>query len=161
MTGPVRHLSLRSRIAAILYGATALGSVVTGAIYLFRNSFMPYHSVALGKTWNEVDDASQFLIKGLMEVAGAGLIALGLLVFALVLVPIRRGERWARLAVPIALLVVYVPTLAATLNVLHNTPASPPWRTNLVACVAAGLGLLLDAPWMKDRLPSKDTAARS
>ena len=89
----------------------------------------------------------QTLLKSLMEVAAAGWLALGALVLLLVAFPIRRGERWARLAAPAGLLLFYVPTLLATLSVLHETPASPPWRFNVVACLCAVVGLLLDAPW--------------
>ena len=108
---------------------------------------MPYHAVALGKEWAELDVPTQTLIKGLMEVAAGGWLALGTLVLLLVAFPIRRGERWARFAAPAALLLFYVPSLLATLSVLQATPASPPWRANVVACVAAALGFLLDAPW--------------
>ena len=118
-----------------------------GAIYLFRDSFMPYHGVALGKDWAELDLATQVLLKALMEVAAGGWLALGLLVLLLVAFPIRRGERWARLAAPAALMLFYVPSLLATLSVLRQTPASPPWRFNVVACLCAVVGLLLDAPW--------------
>ena len=141
------HLRGRHLVAAFLYAAMAFVSLVLGAIYLFRDSFMPYHAVALGKTWGELGPATQTLLKALMEVAAGGWLALGALVLLLVAFPIRRGERWARLAAPAALLLFYVPTLLATLSVLHQTPASPPWRFNVVACLCAAVGLLLDAPW--------------
>jgi len=44
-------LSFRRLIAWLLYAVTALAAVAIGAIYLFRTSFMPYHSAALGKSW--------------------------------------------------------------------------------------------------------------
>jgi hypothetical protein len=62
------------RIAAFLYATMAFVSLVLGAIYLFRDSFMPYHAAALGKDWGELDPATQTLLKALMEVA-AGLAA--------------------------------------------------------------------------------------
>lgn len=141
----------RHGVAALLYSITAVVSLVLGATYLLRDSFMPYHAAALGRSWAEVDAATRALLKALMEVAGAGWLALGTLILLLVAVPIRRGERWARLAAPAALLVFYVPTLLATLHVLRETPASPPWRFNVVACLCAVVGLLLDAPWRGDR----------
>ena len=137
----------RHRVAAFLYAAVAFVSLVLGAIYLFRDSFMPYHAAALGKRWGELDGATQALLKALMEVAAGGWLALGALVLLLVAFPIRRGERWARLAAPAALLLFYVPTLLATLSVLHETPASPPWRFNMLACLCAVVGIVLDAPW--------------
>ena len=143
----------RHRVAAFLYAAPAIASLLLGVIYLFRDSFMPYHAAALGRGWGELDPATQTLLKALMEVAAGGWLALGALVLLLVAFPIRRGERWARLAAPAALLLFYVPALLATLSVLSATPASPPWRFNLVACLCAVVGLLLDAPWRSVRSP--------
>jgi hypothetical protein len=140
-------LPMRRGVAAFLYAATAIISLVFGAVYLFRTSFMPYHAVALSKNWEELDHATQVLLKGLMEVAAGGWLALGLLVLLLIVFPIRRGERWARSAAPAALLVFYVPTLLATLSVFQETPASPPLGGTVAACVAAVVGLILDAPW--------------
>lgn len=65
-------LPIRRLMAAFLYAGTAIVSLVLGAIYLFRASFMPYHAVAFGKDWRELDHATQTLLKGLMEVAAAG-----------------------------------------------------------------------------------------
>ncbi|MGD2046386.1 MAG: hypothetical protein PVJ80_06330 [Gemmatimonadota bacterium] len=145
------RLGGRHRVAAFLYAAVASVSLVLGAIYWSRDSFMPYHAAALGRDWGELEPATQALLKALMEVAGGGWLALGALVLLLVAFPIRRGERWARLAAPGALLLFYVPALFATLSVLHETPASPPWRLNVVACLCAVVGLLLDAPWRSVR----------
>jgi ABC-type Fe3+ transport system permease subunit len=145
------RLEGRHRIAAFLYACMGVVSLVLGGIYLFRDSFMPYHAAALGKDWSELGPATRTLIKALMEVAGGGWLALGALLLLLVAFPIRRGERWARIAAPAALLLFYVPTLLATLSVLHETPGSPPWRFNVVACLVAVVGLLLDAPWRSVR----------
>lgn len=140
----------RHRAAAFLYAGTACVSLVLGAIYLFRGSFMPHHAAALGAGWSELGPATQALLKALMELAAGGWLALGGLVLLLVVFPIRRGERWARLAAPAALLLFYVPSLVATLRVLRETPATPPWLFNVVACLCAVVGLLLDAPWRSD-----------
>ena len=131
----------------LLYSIVAVVSLVFGSVYLLRPTFMPYHAVALSREWGDLDHATQTLIKGLMEVAAAGWLALGTIVLLLVAFPIRRGERWARFATPVILLLFYVPTLLATLSVLRETPASPPWFGNVAACVSAVVGFLLDAPW--------------
>jgi hypothetical protein len=138
-------------VAAWIYAGMAIPSFVLGANYLFRPTFMPYHAVALGKEWAELDAATQVLIKALMEVAGGGWLALGALTLLLVAFPIRRSERWARWALPTVSLLFYVPTLLATLSVLQQTPATPPWYGNLVVCVASVLAFMLDAPWRPDR----------
>lgn len=144
-------LPLRRRIALWLYAMSGVVSLALGFLYLLRDSFMPYHAVALGREWSEVEPHTQVLLKALMEVAAAGWLSLGVLLLLLVAIPIRRGERWARIAAPAAILVFYVPTLLATLSVLRETPATPPWFGNAFLCVSAVVALLLDAPWRSDR----------
>ncbi len=136
------------RIAAIsLYILTGIISITMGAVYLFSPEFMPYHADALGRAWHDLQDSEQVLFGALLDVAGAGWIALGAAVIVLAIIPVLRGELWARLLVPVLLFLFYVPTLLATLAVLEHTPATPPWYGNAVALVATAIGLVLDRPW--------------
>jgi len=140
-------VSFRRKVAATLYVVNALVSIGLGGTYLLRGSFMPYHADALGRSWTEVEPALQTLLTALMDVAGAGWIGIGVATLVLVAVPMRRGERWARLLIPVLFLLFYVPALLATLAVLNGTPATPPWYGNAVACLATLAGALADAPW--------------
>jgi hypothetical protein len=134
---------LRKRLAGLSYGLTALVSLVLGILYLFRDSFMPYHADAVSRNWAEVEAANQVLISALMTVAGGGWLSVGILILVLLYFPFRNGRRWAVYALPGLILVFYVPNLWATLSVLRNTPASPPWYGNLIACLSAVVGLAL------------------
>lgn len=140
-------MTIRRVAAALGYGVTAVISLVLGSVYLVRGSFMPHHADALGLAWSEVEPTLQTLLLALLDVAGAGWIALGLAVLALTLGPMRGGERWSRWLIPALLLVFYVPTLLATLRVLQTTPASPPWWGNATACAVTSIALILDRPW--------------
>jgi hypothetical protein len=140
-------MPLRRKIAATFYVVNALVSIALGGLYLFRGSFMPYHAEALGQRWADLEPALQTLLKALMEVAGAGWIGIGVATLVLVAVPMRRGETWGRLLIPTLFLIFYVPTLLATLAVLNQTPAAPPWYGNAIACLATLAGVLVDAPW--------------
>jgi hypothetical protein len=136
-------------IVMALYGVNALITVALGSVYLFRQSFMPYHEAALGRSWGQLEPELQSLLGALMDVAGAGWATLGVSVLVLVAVPLRRGERWARLLVPALFLLFYVPNLLATLSVLAETPASPPWYGNAVACLVTVIAFFVDAPWRR------------
>jgi len=150
-------MSLRRKIAAVFYAMNALISMGLGSTYLLRGSFMPYHADALGRPWAEVEPALQTLLGALMDVAGAGWIGIGVATLVLVAVPMRRGERWGRLLIPTLFLIFYVPTLLATLVVMEETPATPPWYGNALACLATLAGVGTDAPWR----PRSDKASRS
>jgi hypothetical protein len=83
--------------------------------------------------------------------SGTGWIGIGVPPLVLGAVPMRRGERWARLLTPALFFLFYVSTLLATIAVMNGTPATPPWYGNAVACVATVLGVGADRPW---RVPS-------
>ena len=131
-------------IEAIPYGITAGVSLVLGSIYLFRGQFMPYHSDALGLAWSEVGSELQVLLVALMQVAGAGWLALALALILLLVWPFRAGYRWARLGIPALIVLFYGPTLLATISVSLHTPATPPWYGNVAALASALAGLAID-----------------
>ena len=54
-----------------------------GIIYLVKNSFMPYHSDALGVTWNELDAPTRYLVLALMRATSGGFIASAFAMFFL------------------------------------------------------------------------------
>ncbi len=143
---------MRSLIAGVLYALVSLISLGLGSIYVFSDSFMPYHGQALQLQWSELDGSLQVLILALMDVAGAGWITLGLVIIVLLIGPFRSQQRWARFLIPGAIVVFYGPTLMATLNVTNLTPATAPWYGNALAIFAAIAGLAVDAPWIsRDR----------
>jgi len=132
----------RRKIALVLYALVALFSLVLGLIYFLRDSFLPYHEALLGTSWDELDAPARTLLLALMNVAGGGWLALFVLIMALVIIPFRRGELWARIVIPVGILALYVPTLLATLTV-----PTAPWYGAAAACAAAVIGFVLDAPW--------------
>ena len=135
-----RHLWL----ASIPYGIVAIVSAVLGCIYLFRGRFMPYHAEALGLEWADVEPDLQVLLTALMQVAGAGWLALAVALGALLRWPFRGGALWARLTIPALIVTFYLPTFVATISVSLNTPATAPWYGNLASLIAAMIGVLLD-----------------
>lgn len=131
-------------IAVACYAGTALSSLVLAAIYLTRPEFMPYHADALGLGWEAVDPAAQVLVLALMRVAGGGFLAVGLATAVVAAGPFRRGETWARIALPAIVAAFYGPTLWATLAVAAQTPATPPYWGPASGLAAAAIGSALD-----------------
>jgi len=144
-------MKTRHKIALVLYVLVSFASLALGLTYFLLDHFLPYHEPAVGLPWDQLDARLQTLLLALMEVAGGGWLALFVLTMALIMVPFRRGERWARVMIPIGILTFYLPTLHATLKVLQHTPSVPPWYGAAAACAAAVIGFFLDAPWSKSR----------
>ena len=77
---PIGDSKRRKRAAGLLYGITAVVSLVMGGVYVIKRSFMPYHAAALSRGWGEVEAATQVLISALMTVAGGGWFTVGVVI---------------------------------------------------------------------------------
>jgi hypothetical protein len=135
--------SQRKWAAGLSYGITAIVSLILGGIYVLKRSFMPYHAEALSRSWGEVEAATQVLISALMTVAGGGWFTVGVVILLLLAFPFRNDRKWAVYALPAIILLFYLPNLWATLSVLQQTPGTPPWQGNVVACLSAVVGIAL------------------
>jgi hypothetical protein len=133
----------RKWAAGLSYAITAIVSLVLGGLYTLKRSFMPYHAEALSRSWGEVETATQVLISALMTVAGGGWFTVGVVILIMLAFPFRNDQRWAVYALPAVILLFYLPNLWATLLVLQNTPGTPPWQGNVIACLSAVVGLAL------------------
>lgn len=131
---------LRKKAAGFSYGITAVVSLILGSVYLFKQSFMSYHGDAIGKSWNTVEPANQVLISALMTVAGGGWFTVGVVLLLLLAFPFRNDRQWALYAIPVVIMLFYLPNLWATLTVLQATPGNPPWQGNVFACISAIIG---------------------
>lgn len=116
-----------------------------GITYLTRREFMPYHAVALGKSWAEVGPPVRVLVLALMKALGGLCLTVALLQLALLLLPFRQGVAWSLWVVPAAGLSVSAASLYGMSLVARDTPASPPWILPVIggALSTAGLGLSL------------------
>ena len=111
---------------------------VFGLIYFFRSEFMPYHAQAAGRTWPELEPGLRWLILAYLKFIGGGWLAVSLAIGIMLFIPFRRGEAWARLAIPLVGLIAGGSTLYGTLLVKFNTSASLPWLP-----LALGVALMI------------------
>ena len=123
-------------ICTIIFWITTVSGFIFAAMYLFRPEFMPYHEVAIGKPWNEMNEEYRVLIIALMRVSGGGWLATSVGMLLLLLIPFRKGRYWSYLGIPTIGLAALVPTFLATLIVKSNSSAVPPY---LLAASLIGL----------------------
>lgn len=63
--------------AVVLYLLTSVILLVFAGRYIVQGSFMPYHGVASGKSWGELEPRLQWSIRAMLTVCGAGMLAAG------------------------------------------------------------------------------------
>lgn len=127
-------------ISFISYTLVGLLGFVFAFIYLFRPEFMPYHEMAVGKDWNEIDPGMKVLILALMRVSGGGWLATAISISVLLISRSKFKSSIFSIGLVLVGLGALIPTLYATLYVRSNSPADPPWFA-----AAGGIALLIIA----------------
>ena len=119
----------RRQISAVaVYAVPTLGLLGQGLLYVTTSRFMPYHADALGVAWEDLPANYQGFLVGVLKGMGARSIAVTLALIIIILIPFRRGDAWARWAVPVIGVVFTALTAYASFTIATRTPASPPWR---------------------------------
>lgn len=128
----MRNLSL---LLVVLAATLCVGA---GVRYMAADQFMPYHAVVSGKAWSELEPGLRTIILGMLRILAGGFLSCGI-ALAFLLLPLRRGDRWAPWAVALIGGAVWVPTLLVTFMLRDAAPsAQPP-----IALTALILGLVL------------------
>ena len=127
-------------LSVAAFGLAALLALAFGARYVFTREFMHYHATVLGRPWASLEPRLQFIILGMLKVAGGGLLGYGLALLWLLL-PLQQGEAWAVWAALTVSLVVLVPILYVVvwlrrIESTANTPLLP--SLVVLALVLAG-----------------------
>jgi hypothetical protein len=130
----------------VVYYAYLLTSPVLllfGFKYLFTSQFMPYHSTAIGLPWTEVEPGFQYVILVLMKVVGGSFIALAIALLMILIIPFRKGERWAHYTVPIMGIFCAGASLYATLFLKMKSGASTPWFAAGIPVIIYVTGMIM------------------
>lgn len=126
------------KLACTAHLGVAVVWAVVGLVYLTRSEFLSFHADAVGRAWGGVEPAFQVLILALMRALGGAWLAVAVAIAILLAIPFRRGERWARWAIPAVGLTSSSAALWATTFVARHSPAQPPY-----GAVAFGIVMLL------------------
>jgi hypothetical protein len=135
------------KAALAIYLVIAAIDIVLGVRYFSSKEFMSYHSQAVDAPWQELELGTQTLILALMKIAGTGWFVLGFFTIILALAAFKTGSTVARWTLPMATLIFYLGSFAATWGVYQETGAPTPWGPSLAIIGIALLALVIDAPW--------------
>jgi len=152
-------MTARTKIAFVCYLAVVFGYLGLGLRYLTSSSFMSYHAAAVGQAWQELPAEMQLLLLAFLRGSGAGAVTAALALGVLILLPFRRGARWARWAVPGLGLLGSLLLLLPVLSLELRTGAATPWRWLLLAIVLLTVGAVSSLserrPSSRDREPDR------
>lgn len=137
---PSRAMTTPRKLAFVLFLVADVALLTAGVVYAAVGRALPYHEQALGQPWEELEPQMRELYLLLCRAVAIPTIAVGIAILGLLLVPWRRGSRFARLFVPIVSLVYAVPMFLLTLRVHEKTGAATPYPL-----LAAGIALVVIA----------------
>jgi hypothetical protein len=133
----------RDRWAIVLHALPTVGLLGQGLLYVTTTTFMPYHGEALEARWEELPGNYQGFLLGVLKGMGAGSIGVATALLILLAIPFRRGEAWARWAVPVIGILFTLLTAYAAYTIDTRTPASPPWRQTVALAAVYLVGAIV------------------
>jgi hypothetical protein len=136
-----------------------LGAIILltmGTIYLFKTSFMSYHSEAVSMDWNELESSFQYLILALMRAVSGGFIATSVLIIVLQKKFSSTKIPWIPWLILVVGLIVTSASIYATMIVRLNSPGKPPTSAALIGVALLIIGYIFNRKALKT-LPKAKT----
>ncbi|MEN8248477.1 MAG: hypothetical protein ABFS32_06060 [Bacteroidota bacterium] len=140
---------MNEKIGSTANYLAALLLLTFGMIYLFKNSFMSYHSEALSLDWNEVESSTQFLILALMRAVSGGFIATSIVVVVLQKKFTSTKISWIPWLILATGLIVSLASIYAIMIVRFNSPGKPPTVMAIVGIVLLIIGFIFNKKILK------------
>lgn len=132
----------------IAFGCYLVAITIIASIslsYLFTPHLLPFHEQAIGTNWSDLPPGFQTQFLSLMKVAGGGYLATAIALGVLLFIPFRRGENWARQAIPAIGIPAILIINYAGLTVILNTPGRPPLVWGPIVTIFLVAGFIISA----------------
>lgn len=128
------------KLAVLLFGLVGISLLVTGAVYMSLDEYMPYHAAAIQMAWGQLDRNLQGLILGLLKGLGSGAFVAGLATLFMVGMSLRRSPKPFLVLLPIVTIGYSTLLCYATYTVYTRTPGDPPLIPSILLVVTSLLG---------------------
>lgn len=119
-------------LAMCLYLGGAVMLLAFALRYLLSPTVMPYHLIAMGKRWDELEKGMQVILLALMRAAGAGYLAVSAATGCLVIGGLRRHYAWANVTVLLMFAAFLLPLTFVMRSVRRRTPGRPPIGASVI-----------------------------
>ena len=142
------------KIAFVCYLLVALASVAGGLLYFFASEIMPYHQEVIGMDWEKVDPRFQKMFLAFLNGSGLSGFIQGVALIILIFIPFRKGETWARWAIPVLILPGSIYLQYITLHLKSTMQASTPWQLPAIMLLLTIVAIILSYVGPKKPTPS-------
>jgi hypothetical protein len=132
-------------LAIGVYALNIAALLFFGLLYASRSEFMPYHSEAVKLPWTSVPAGTRTLLVSLINGVGFCTCGFASAMALLLIIPFRRNDLWAVLALPVLLLIVQAGLVRIARRVASETGAHTPWKAPVAGICLTLLGALLSA----------------
>ncbi|MBH3407712.1 hypothetical protein I5P86_21875 [Pseudomonas glycinae] len=143
-------MDLFTWLALTNYGAAFLITTAFACAYLSRTMYMPYHEIAVGRSWSEVDPPMQLLLLALIKVVGATSLALSVGGYFQLYLLLSR--EWALVVLFVFqgyCLIAIAPPIVVAMYVRRKSNAHPPIVSGYFALLLTLTGFMF--AWLSGR----------
>jgi hypothetical protein len=132
-------------LAIGVYALNIAALLFFGLLYASRSEFMPYHSEAVRMPWTSLPAGTRTLLVALINGVGFCTCGFASAMALILIIPFRRNDLWAVLALPVLLLIVQAGLVRVARRVASETGAHTPWKAPVGGICLTLLGAILSA----------------
>lgn len=119
-----------------------------GLIYLFRDSFMPYHAEAVSMEWIKMDPAVRYLVLALMRAASGGFISAALAMIILQMKFSNSRDPWIPWLILLIGSIMMLCISYATILIRIHTPGKSPLADAIIGELLLIAGFFLNRKYL-------------
>jgi hypothetical protein len=142
-------MSVRKKIAFVIYFLDCLSLVGFGAVYFFSPTLMSYHQQVIGSTWEELGTGIRIILQVMLKATGTGFLVTGMSGLLLLFIPFKRGEDWASWALPSILIFWNAGVAYVSAGLALKTGVATPWPIPVLGMVMLIVAFIFSPPSAK------------
>ncbi|MBU3069194.1 hypothetical protein KOI40_05135 [Aestuariicella sp. G3-2] len=139
-------MNTKLKISMTLNLIVAAVSLLVGVLYLAATELTDYHKAVIGVDIDSIAPGAKLLLFILMKGTGDAVLITGISILFITLVPLKKGENWARWAILTIGLTCYIPMFGGAAYLASTTGAPSPWWLNFLLIALLFVGFFLSGP---------------
>lgn len=145
------------KIAITLNLTVATISILVGFMYLISTDLTNYHKAVIGADVANITPNIEKLLLILMKGTGDAVFITGITILVMTLIPLKRGENWARWSILTIGMTCYIPMFFGAAYLASTTGAPSPWWLNALIILLLIASFAISKATLPSQKPSQKT----
>jgi hypothetical protein len=129
----------------VLYLFTGVISLIMALKSIFSKKFLPFHEMAYGRPWEDIEKNLQYVIITLLKISGLGFLTVALLLLSFPIFNYFIPNLYCKYAIPLIALLFCTGLFIFNIKLFKKTKAHTPWKNSLYVMIVIIIGIIISS----------------